>query len=83
MIYENEKSNQVSKASNQKDHIIDQWIYLRNKIAFLDEKQKTLWFRLDKRSSVALNAQTGCEREIQFAIRLKTNLSAKNEASHD
>ena len=83
MIYENEKSNQVLKEAIKKDHIIDQWIYLRNKIAFLDETQKTLWFRLDKRSSVALNAQTGCERAKSVCNQTQDKPLGKNETSHD
>ena len=77
MIYENEKSNQVLKEAIKKYHIIDQWIYLRNKIAFLDEKQQPLWFRLVKRSSVAPNAQTGCERANSVYNQFKTNLSVR------
>ena len=83
MINENEKLNQVLKEAIKKDHIIDQWIYLENKIAFFDETQKTLWFRLDKRSSVALNAQTGCERENSVCNQTQDKPLGKNEASHD
>ena len=77
MIYENEKCNEVSKEAIKKYHIIDQWAYLWNKIAFLDEKQEPLWFRLVKRSSVAPNAQTGCERANSVYNQFKTNLSVR------
>ena len=74
MIYENEKSNQVLKEAIKKDHIIDQWIYLRNKIAFLAEKQQTLWFRLVKRSSVAPSGPhihvyySGCQVKLRGGV---------------
>jgi len=77
MIYENQRENtEALEIASKKDHIIDQWTFLRNSVPFLHERKQKYAFRLIKRASAAPNAQAGCERANSYYNLTKTKLSA-------
>ena len=77
MVYENEKSYATLAAATKKEHIIEQWTYLRNKIPLIHENEQPLCFRIVKRGAIAPNAQTGCERANSVYNQFKTTLSVR------
>ena len=74
LIYDTEKNQQVLVEAAKKKQIIDQWTYMRERIAFFSQKY-TIFFHLMKRSAIAPNAQTGCERANSVYNLFKTKLS--------
>ena len=45
LIYQSEKSQKVLIETSKKKHIIDQWTYMRNRIAFFSELKYNIVFR--------------------------------------
>ena len=77
MIYKHQKEdNSILSSARDKDHIIDQWTFLRHRIPYLDEKSQKVAFRVIKRAAAAPNAQTGCERANSDYNITKTKLSS-------
>ena len=77
IIYESEKQQKNLSRVSKKEHIIDQWTYLRNNIPAISERFQKIWYRLVKRVSIAPNAQSGCERANSTYNQFKTSLSTR------
>ena len=75
IIYANEKENACLSEAMNETHIIDQWIFLKNKIPLLHQNNQKLVFRLLKRAASAPNAQTGCESANSEYNHFKNSLS--------
>ena len=75
-MYDEAKDSQLIATAKKKDHILQQWTFLRNHIPSLDEKIQTVMFRLVGRAAIAGNGQTGCERANSTYNLFKTKLSS-------
>ena len=75
LMYDTEKNQQVLAETEKKKHIIDQWTYLRERIAFFSEHKYMIFLSLVKRLAIAPNAQAGCERTNSVYNLFKTKLS--------
>ena len=74
-MYQREERDIISEARNE-EHIIDQWITLRNRVPYLHERTQKLSFRLIMRTAAVPNAQTECERANPDYNITKTKLSS-------
>ena len=69
IVYDEGKNSQLLAITKKKNHIREQWTFLRDHVPEVDEKIHTVMFRLVGRAAIAGNGQTGCER-----TNLKYNL---------